>query len=174
MKRIVMVLEEALFFYCDTMIDLIVSMNEFLSELQNHFPNFYNLSENTDGTLIISVTHEVLSNADKCVPFLQFLIPMIKRLRLTEYIVQKFLKGPSNPEYNGSQMVVGLEYRIDRASLFIDQLRDYFVPSITKTEIAQAMAFLLEHGWTEQKFQSEIGLSRATLYRYQNEIKKSV
>jgi hypothetical protein len=155
------------------MTDLIANMSEFLSEVKNHFPNFYIIKENTDGKLIISVTHEVLADADKCVPFIRFLIPMIKRLRLTEYIAQEFLKA-SNPEFNGAPMVVGLEYRIDRTSLFIDQLKEYFAPSITKTEIAQAIGFLLNNGWTEREFQSEIGLSRATLYRYQNEAKKSV
>ncbi|MCJ7761935.1 hypothetical protein MUP38_00585, partial [Candidatus Bathyarchaeota archaeon] len=71
----------------------IANLRKVLSELQNHFPNFYSLSENTDGTLIISVAHEVLSDADKCVPFIRFLVPMIKRLKLNEYIVQEFLKG---------------------------------------------------------------------------------
>jgi hypothetical protein len=155
------------------MVNLVANLNKFLSELQSHFPRFYNLSEDTNGTLIISVAHEVICDGSRCRPFVLFLLPLIRRLRLTEYISQKILGGPNIPELKGASVLVGVEYHIDRTSLYINQLKEYFSPTVTKADVAKAIGFLMEHGWAEREFQNEIGLSRASLYRYQSEIEKS-
>lgn len=52
----------------------------------------------------------------------------------------------------------------------IDRLRTYY--SVTNEELAESAFFLLSKGWTEKQF-IELGVSRATFFRYQADYKKS-
>lgn len=58
----------------------------------------------------------------------------------------------------------------DIPAFHIDRLRTYYL--MTKDELTESAFFLLSKGWTEKQF-SEIGIARATFFRYIADYKKS-
>ena len=151
------------------MINLLPNLEIFLIEMQSYIET----TTEKNGKIILTLNQTVLANPDNYSAFLKFFNPLIKELKLEYYIEQKYVTKPSHlPKPNHDFETVDLiEFHIDTMALHIDRLKDYFQQDTTKADIAQSLRFAMKNGWTEKEFQSEIGLSRSTFFRYlsQNE-----
>lgn len=55
---------------------------------------------------------------------------------------------------------------LDVEALCIQELKRYFQPDTERELAAQCVSYLAGHGWNEAMFQTEIGISKATVWRY--------
>ena len=135
------------------MVNLVTNLKTFLAEIKSQAES---IRENDAGYMIIKLKEELIADPDKYIPFIRSINPIRQKLRLDPYI--KFTMT---------------EYHIDTVALRSDQLKDFFHKDVTKDDAIEDIDFLVRHGWTEGRFNKEIGISKPTLYRYKKGLDKT-
>jgi hypothetical protein len=121
-----------------------------------------------NGKMILMVKREILATSEEYSKFLKFVNPLIEKLRLKNYVQQKYktkqirLPGMSHD----IDRVEGVDYVVDCVSIHMERVKAFFHADTTKDDVASSLAFLIKNGWTEKEFQTEIGINRATLFHY--------
>ena len=151
------------------MTNLVTHLKTFISEIQSHIENV----TEKDGTLIIRMRPEVIEEPENLEAFMNLTNPLKKKLLLENYIRRVFKTKPISIEGINIELdsFEALEYHVDKKSLYVDQLKDFFQKHIAKDDIAECIAFLQKQGWTDKEFLAETGISKPTYYRYSNETK---
>jgi hypothetical protein len=146
------------------MTNLFPNLQTFLTEIQSYIETV----TEQNGKIILTLKQEILANPDSYRAFITLFNPLKRRLRLEYYIEQKFVTKPyrlpwTNYDYETVDLI---EFHIDILSIHIDRLKDYFQQGTSKADVAESIGFIMKNGWSEREFQSEIGLSRSTFFRY--------
>ena len=113
------------------------------------------------GIITITIKPEVVCAPKKAIPFMEFVTSKAKDLSLSEYLKFKL----TNPHQLEVTSYSGLEYHIDMAALHADRLRVFFRKVMDHTDVTNSVDYLQKLGWHEKQF-SDLGVSRATFYRY--------
>ncbi len=128
------------------MTNLIRNLQIFINELQSQCKT----PIEKDGALIFSLKLETYATSEKLKEFLSFLNSRKDALGIQNYVTWQF---------------PAMTVHIGVAACHVDRIRDFFHRDTTKEEVAESICFLASLGWTEEKIR-ELGVSRATFYRY--------
>jgi hypothetical protein len=129
------------------MVNLLPNLEAFITEIKVT-EMFESISEK-DGLLSIKLRHELFNDPAKAMPFLKMANLTVRNLHLENYI----------------KMYSAAEYTVDLSLLHEDRLRDFFHKDTSQMDVTSSIDYLQKLGWTEKQF-SELGLSRASFYRY--------
>ncbi|MCW4019177.1 MAG: hypothetical protein NWF00_10965 [Candidatus Bathyarchaeota archaeon] len=123
------------------------------------------------GNIIITLKKEVLFDPERFVPFNSDFSTLKHELMLDNYVRLVFKTEPYKKDdiVYDFEALKGAFFQVDKVKMFVDQLRGYFRKDTSKEDVAELLKFLQTQGWTAQRLQSEIGISKITLYRYQSE-----
>lgn len=143
------------------MINLLPNLEIFLQEIRSQTEFIDSISE-IDGTIIIKLKYWVFNNFDKAHSFLAVINPLMKQLRLDNYI-----KRVETGLYKVGILTAysGVEYHVNLTALHADRLRGFFHKDMTQTDAANSVDYLQKLGWGEKQF-IEVGLSHASFHRY--------
>jgi hypothetical protein len=81
----------------------------------------------------------------------------------------KLFGSAFSPHVNAKRGEVG--FTLNREVLCAQELKEFFHPNIDEEHIHECFNYLVERGWTEKQFQSEIGIGRSTAWRYLTKIR---
>jgi len=144
--------------------NLISNLQTLLKESESYFDTV----TEEKGKTIITLKYDVIRSFESHKAFFQFFNALKKKLKLEPYIEQKYIIKPTRvPGIDYAlPLCQRIEFHVDTIALHTDRLRGFFQYGVTKSDVAESMSFLLQNGWTEKEFQSEIGLSRSSYFRY--------
>ncbi|MCW4019170.1 MAG: hypothetical protein NWF00_10930 [Candidatus Bathyarchaeota archaeon] len=143
------------------------NLKENLNQLMEATEPFTETITEDNGKVIIKLKREAWDTAKHFIAFRDGFYSLLKELRLESYVTTFF-----DSDKDSKDEIPPLEtirYQIDKGAIFSDQLKGYFRKDTSREDVSELLNFLASIGWTEDKFQSEIGISKITLYRYQTE-----
>ncbi|MGD0449437.1 MAG: hypothetical protein ABSA79_00090 [Candidatus Bathyarchaeia archaeon] len=142
------------------------NLKTFLSIIKKRM-EIENISK-TNAEIIITIKNEFLVH-EKIWPFIHFVNLLSENLGIEpEYMRLEATK----PCVTETTRYSGREYHIDLVPLHAERLRYFFHKDMTQKEACDSIFFLTSQGWSQEQF-NDVGVSRATYFRYKSNLKET-
>jgi hypothetical protein len=119
------------------------------------------VSSEKDGKIVILLKKGAIFDPDK----IALIFSTARKLDVQRFI--RLVNVPTETRLEDVMLPSPAAFSLDIASLHADRLKEFFHRDIDKNDIGESIKYLQCLGWGEKDFQ-ELGVSRASFFRYRN------